>query len=97
MNVAAKPLATVRNYKQLMAVFRSRVDELEITRETMDGEGKMPSGYSAKLLNPDASKSIGRNSLGALLGVLRLALVVVDDADGKPPLPKRLCARRPPR
>lgn len=89
MSQPARQLAIVRSYHQLVAVLRSRADELEITRETIDTEAKMPPRYSAKLLSPTPIKNLGPNSLGALLGVLGLALVVVEDVMPKKALPKR--------
>ena len=70
-------LATVKTYGQLVAVMRARNDELEITREVMDERAHLPSGYSAKLLAQ--IKNFGPSSLGAMLGVLGLALIVVED------------------
>jgi hypothetical protein len=67
---------------------RARSDELEITREITDDAAHLPSGYAGKLLSRTPIKNLGPSSLGALLGVLGLALVVVEDA--RPvALPKR--------
>lgn len=81
MTEPAKTIATVRSYRQLMSVFRARSDELEITRQTVDAAAGLPPGYSGKLLAPIPIKNVGINSLGALLGVLGLALIVVEDSD----------------
>jgi hypothetical protein len=48
----------------------------------------LQSGYSAKLLSPTPIKNLGPMSLGAVLGVLGLAIVVIED-QGAPQLPKR--------
>lgn len=79
MNEPAKALATVRSYNQLIAVLRSRADELEVTRETLDHAAKLAPRYAQKLLAPVPVKNLGPNSLGGLLSVLGLALVVVED------------------
>jgi hypothetical protein len=63
---SSRVLATVRNYAQLIAVLRARSDELEITREITDAAGRLPSGYSRKLLSRTPVKNLGRNSFGAL-------------------------------
>jgi hypothetical protein len=86
--VVARQLATVRTYAQLIAVLRARSDELEITRAITDDAACLPPGYAAKLLSRTPVKALGPNSMGAVLGVLGLALVVVEDA--RPvALPKR--------
>lgn len=87
MNETPRTLATVRRYKDLMAVLRARVDELEITRETIDTEGNLPPRYSQKLLSPVPIKRVSA-SLDALLGVLKLELIVVE-ACSERVLPKR--------
>jgi hypothetical protein len=86
--VVARQLATVRTYAQLIAVLRARSDELEITREITDDAAHLPSGYAGKLLSRTPVKNLGPSSLGALLGVLGLAIVVIED--GRPvALPRR--------
>jgi hypothetical protein len=94
MTVLSRPLAVVRSYSQLIAVLRARSDELEVTRKIIDEEAKhLCSGYSGKLLSKNPIKSLGPSSLGAILGVLGLTLVVIED--GRPvALPKRKNRRR---
>lgn len=75
-----RTLATVRTYALLISVLRARSDELEITREITEAAGKLPDGFSGRLLSRKPVRSVGLwPSLGALLGVLGLALVVVED------------------
>lgn len=90
-----RTLARVRTYAQLISVFRARSDELEITREITDAAGHLPSGYAGKLLSRTPVKNLGGSSLGAVLGVLGLALDVVEDAPRQDDLPKRKYRRRP--
>jgi hypothetical protein len=89
-----RQLATVRTYAQLISVLRARSDELEITRKIIDEEAKhLSPGYSGKLLSRTPVKNLGPSSFGALLGVLGLALVVVED-ERPVALPKRKNRRR---
>jgi len=65
----------------LHAALRKRADDLRITRLSMDEVGGMPPGYFGKVLGPEQVKLAGRHSLGALLGVLGLKLLVIEDAE----------------
>ncbi len=72
-------LMEVRSYSALIAAFRARADEMEITRETVDAAGGLPSGYTGKLLGAAHVKYLGPMSLGAILGILQLKLIVAPD------------------
>jgi hypothetical protein len=74
-------LAVVRSYDELHAVMRARVEELQVTRESIDNVTGLQSGYAGKLLAPIPIKSLGRTSMGPMLEVLGLALVVVEDPE----------------
>lgn len=69
-------LATVRDYDQLHRAVRERVDELGVSRETIDRVSGLPDGYASKLLAPVPIKGLGRQSLGPMLQALGLVLVV---------------------
>lgn len=72
-------IAEVRSYTALIAAFRARADEMEITRETVDAATGLPSGYTGKLLGAAQMKYLGPLSLGAILSVLGLKLIVARD------------------
>lgn len=73
-------IGTARDYEQLHALLRARVDELGVTYEGVDAVAGLPSRYTAKLLSPVPMKAIGKTSMGPLLGALGLKLIVaVDD------------------
>lgn len=72
-------LIEIRTYGALIAAFRARADEMEITRETVDAATGLPSGYTGKLLGAAQMKNLGPLSLGAILSVLRLKLIVAPD------------------
>lgn len=92
-----KKLATVRSERELLAVFRARQDQLNITHETIDSAAGLADRYSAKLLGSTPIKHLGVRSLGALLGVLGLRLDVVEDREAlariKPQLTTRKAAK----
>lgn len=86
-------LGIIRNYDDLHAALRARVEHLNISRTTLDELAGLTPYYSAKLLSPKQLKRIGAISLGPLLGALGLALVVVEDDEQM----KRMRARYVPR
>lgn len=76
-----KELATVRSYHELIAVLRTRADELDLTREAIEVGANLQPGYAAKLLAQVPIKGLGPLSLGPLLGILGLKLVVIEDRE----------------
>lgn len=73
-------IGTARDYDELHALLRARVDELGVTFEGVDAVAGLPQRYTAKLLAPIPMKAIGKTSMGPLLGALGLKLIVaVDD------------------
>lgn len=89
-----RPRAVIRNYAQLIAVVRARIDELNVAAETIDDVAGLPTRYTAKLLCPMQMKALGRHSLGPMLGTVGLALVAVDDDEALARVQSRLSKRR---
>jgi hypothetical protein len=75
------PLAIVRTADDLRAVFRQRVVELNVSLDTVDFVGGLPTRYTAKVLGLHPTRNFGQMSLDALLGALGLMLIVVEDAE----------------
>ena len=75
------PIATVRDYNELHAALHARADALSVSRGAIDDVSGLPSGYSGKLLDPKPLKLFGVKSLGAILTVLGLKMVLVDDEE----------------
>jgi hypothetical protein len=69
------------SYAGLHAILRARALEMGISRETLDTISGMPAGYSAKLLAPRPMRTLGAMSMPALLPVLGLKLVVMEDEE----------------
>jgi hypothetical protein len=77
----ARQLGIVRDYNQLHAILRARVEELDISRLTIDDAAGLTSGHSSKILAPKPIKAIGKISMGPILGALGVALVVIEDVE----------------
>ncbi|MET3299684.1 hypothetical protein [Bradyrhizobium diazoefficiens] len=76
--------AEASDYASLKAAIRARVEQLNISRNCLDGVAGTTPGYAAKLLAPYHKKKIGQFSLGLLLQAAGLRMVLVDDpAAGK--------------
>lgn len=89
-------IAQVRDYDQLIAALRARVAELDVAGETVDHVAGIPLRYTMKLLAPVPVKSLGRSSMGPLLGALGLKLLVVEDHEALEKIRHRLVKVRNP-
>lgn len=87
-------LATIRTYSELHAALRARAEQLQGTRLSMDEIAGLPPGYCGKLLAPSQVRMISRHSLGALLGVLGVMLVMVEDPEAMARFAARLEKRK---
>jgi hypothetical protein len=85
------PLATIADYEDLITALVARVDDLGISRDTVDEIAGLSDHYTTKLLSlsdtrrPGARRlgvrSVSLRMLGPLLGALALKLVVVPDEE----------------
>jgi hypothetical protein len=89
-----EPIATARNARELCDAFRARVDQLNISMETLDSIAGLPLRYSAKLLAPVPVKQFGPMSLDAMLGALGLRLAVFEDAEQMARVKDRMVERK---
>jgi hypothetical protein len=69
----------VRTYAELIAALRARMQELRATGTDIDTLGGLPLGYTNKLLGYRKVRTLSRVSFGALLAVLGLKAVLVED------------------
>jgi hypothetical protein len=67
------------DWPDLYRALRRRVEELDISRESIDHISGLPSGYAAKLLCEPPVRHLGRVSLFPLLGALGLAIQLVEN------------------
>jgi hypothetical protein len=94
MGPAPRIIAEARDYAELIRAFRTWIHELNVAGETVDYVAGLPLRYCGKLLAPVPVRSIGRTSLGPLLGALGLKLVVAVDHETLERIRHRLEPRR---
>src|SRR5262249_40908533 len=71
----------IRTYGELVAAFRARLVELGTTMEMVDEVAGLPLRYSNKIFAPVPIKTLGKVSLGPILGALCTKLVLVEDQE----------------
>jgi hypothetical protein len=76
-----RQLGEIRNYSDLLALLRSRAEELELTRLAIDKLARLQSGYAAKLFSPMPPKRITSEVMEFLLPALGLKLIAVEDPE----------------
>jgi hypothetical protein len=74
-------LAEARDYDQLINALKCRLHSLNCTMEAVDDLAGLPLRYTSKIFAQKKLKSVGRVSLGPLLGALGLKLLVAEDAE----------------
>lgn len=91
MSYNLRHLAIVDDYTGLLESLRSRADELDVSRVTLDGQMGLAPGYAAKLLC--GMKNLGAKSTGPMLKSMGLVLIVAEDVEAtarlRAALPKR--------
>ena len=86
-------IADVNSYEQMLAVLRSRVNELQIKGVDFDDFAGLPLGYLSKLIGARPIRRLGMTSFGPVLAGLGLRLLVIEDNAAT----ERLKNRLPPR
>lgn len=91
----------VLDYQALHEGFVDRVDDLQVTRNSIDEVGGFASGYSAKVLcNPPMKflgrDSLGRDGLGKMLKATGMALIMVIDDARFAPIKDQMAKRKRP-
>jgi hypothetical protein len=92
--VTDRILATVTDYPGLIAALRSWMQELGTTMESVDEVCGWQSRHVNKLLAPTMIKTLGRVSMGAVLGALGLKLIVAVDEPVLARMKRRLAQSR---
>jgi hypothetical protein len=87
-------VATVTDYPGLIAALRSWMQELGTTMESVDEVCGWQSRHVNKLLAPTMIKTLGRVSMGAVLGALGLKLIVAVDEPVLARMKRRLAQSR---
>jgi hypothetical protein len=89
----ARQLGTCRDYDGLLAIVRQHVEELNISRETIDYASGAQSGYSSKIFAPTPTKRMGPITLPLILETLGLRLAVEIDPEATARLTSKLPKR----
>jgi hypothetical protein len=72
-------LAEINSYEDLHRALRTRAEELQLSRESIDAISGIPPGYAAKLLAPRPIKKLGGLSMPLVLPALGVKLVLMVD------------------
>ena len=86
-------IADVNSYEQMLAVLRSRVNELQIKGVDFDDFAGLPLGYLSKLIGARPIRRLGMTSFGPVLAGLGLRLLVIEDNAATERLKNRLQPR----
>jgi len=84
----------VHDYAELLEALRKRIVFLGTSMERLDDISGLPSRYVSKLFAPMELKSLGKVSLGPLLGALGLKLIVVEDPAAFAAVRRRLVRKK---
>ncbi len=91
---AVHPIAVVTDCTELVVALRQQIAELDVSMETVDAVAGLPLRYTSKLLCRSQMKSIGRTSLGPLLGALGLRIALIPDHEALDRVRTRLTHRK---
>jgi hypothetical protein len=83
----------IKNYDELIDLLNRRLDELQLTRSTVDELGGLQENYISKCLRSAQTRKLGSVSGFTTFGVLGLRLFFLQDDDAT----ARTLARRTPR
>jgi hypothetical protein len=78
---------------ELQAALHQRAEQLDVSRETLDGISGLQNGYAAKLLADPPIRGLGRISFAALTGALAVRIAVIEDTEALERLRPRLDRR----
>ncbi|MFZ2082541.1 MAG: hypothetical protein WAV38_38970 [Xanthobacteraceae bacterium] len=71
----------IEHSEQLLAAIRRRVEELQLTHEIIDASIGWSPGYASKCLSNPPSKRLGHFGLFALLEILALDILLVENSE----------------
>jgi hypothetical protein len=93
-----KPLAPlgppIRTMLDLQMALRARCDALEVCFDSIDEESCFPARYAGKILGPRPTKSLGAQSLPAILACLGVQLALIERPDALASYTPRLAKRQ---
>jgi hypothetical protein len=86
----------ISNYSEFLDAVRERVDSIGMTREELDHQTGMQSGYMGKLLGRRRSKRFGEVSFDATLPAIGCKLQMVEDPEQTAKILARMTPRQRP-
>jgi hypothetical protein len=88
------PLAICHDYQELIVALRHRREALDLSYSAIDDIAGLPAAYTSKLLAMRPGRSLGKLSLGLILGTLGLKLAVLEDEEALSKVRGRFTKRR---
>jgi hypothetical protein len=88
-------LGEFRDYGQMLAGIRARVNEMQVNGERFDEFAGLPRGYLSKIAGTKPVRRIGITSMGPLLSALGVTCIFVEDPEATARLKNRLKPRNP--
>jgi hypothetical protein len=94
-----RKLATIHSYDELIGALGSRVAQLRTTLAATSELAGLAERYVAKVVTPKPVRSLGRVSLGPILGALGCCLILCEDREQYERIKHRIVRRKmaPPR
>jgi len=84
----------VLDYEALLEGFTDRIEDLNVSRITIDEAGEFTPGHSSKILCNPPMKMLGMRTLGKMLKATGMALVLVVDDERFAPIKAQMSKRR---
>lgn len=78
---ALRPIAIARDFGEIHAALRSYIEQVNVSRISLDDLAGWPSGYSGKVLAPRPIKPLTSKGLGELMQATGLVLIVAQDVE----------------
>lgn len=97
MSEPLRHIALVADESDLVAAFRARLEEINVSRAELDAELDLPGGYTSKRLTlPKQMKYYGRDAFWNTAEALGLAVLLVEDPAAKARYAARMKRRSKP-
>jgi hypothetical protein len=84
----------VLDYEALLEGFTDRIEDLNVSRITIDEAGEFTPGHASKILCNPPMKMLGMRTLGKMLKATGMALVLVVDDERFAPIKAQMAKRR---
>lgn len=89
MNAAATDVRAVQHYAGLLAAFRARLAELDVSYGEIEAAARLPERYLAKVVCSPPKRLIHPYTLFNIIAALRLQMQLVPDLSAQPAFRRR--------